>query len=203
LATLVYLVRHAAHAVIDRVLVGRGGDVALSMDGLKQAQCLARRFAGEAVACVQSSPQLRARQTATEIARSVGKLVEIVNDVDEVDMGAWTGSSFEELEKDPSWRRWNTMRSSARIPDGEDMKQVQHRVVRHLMSLRAAYPGQQVVIVSHAEPIRAAVMHYRGVALDDFMTVQIDPGSVTTVRLQRHSGQIVGENERFGDVEAA
>jgi broad specificity phosphatase PhoE len=203
LATLVYLVRHASHELVDRVLVGRSANVALSEAGLKQARCLAARFADQSIACVQSSPQLRARQTATEIAKVLGKLVEIVNDVDEVDMGAWTGSSFEDLERDASWRRWNSMRGSARVPDGEDMKGVQDRVVRHLASLRAAYPGEQVVIVSHAEPIRAAVMRYRGVALDEFMTVQIDPASVTTLRLQRHTGQIVGENERFGNVEAA
>ena len=39
------------------------------------------------------------------------------------------------------------------------------------------------MIVTHAEPIRAALMHYLALPLDDFQSVAIDPASVSTVSL--------------------
>ena len=46
------------------------------------------------------------------------------------------------------------------------------------------------MLVSHAEPIRAAVLHYRGLPLDAFAQVRIDPGSITVLRLSDQDGEI-------------
>ena len=61
------------------------------------------------------------------------------------------------------------------------MVALQRRVVRHVEHLRAV--GGSIVIVTHAEPIRAALMHYLALPLDDFQSVAIDPASVSTVSL--------------------
>jgi broad specificity phosphatase PhoE len=51
--------------------------------------------------------------------------------------------------------------------------------VRHIESLRAR--SRAAVVVSHAEPIRAALLHYRGMALDRFAEIEVAPASVSVL----------------------
>jgi broad specificity phosphatase PhoE len=194
-ATTVYLVRHANHELIDRMLIGRNGSIGLSQRGLAQAEQLAGHLAANRVTSVQSSPQLRARQTAQPIAAALRLPFLIVPAADELDCGNWTGRSFDELNCDPRWRYWNSDRGSARVPGGEDMRRVQRRIVKHLSNLSTTHCNCRVILVSHAEIIRAAVLHYRNVPLGDFTRVQVDPASVTTLRLTRQGGEVVRANE--------
>jgi probable phosphoglycerate mutase len=55
-------------------------------------------------------------------------------------------------------------------------------VIEHLEQLKGIVGD--IVIVSHAEPIRAALMHYLAIPLDRFHSVQIDPASISTVRIE-------------------
>jgi probable phosphoglycerate mutase len=146
---------------------------------------------------------LRARQTAGVLASASGLPVEIVAEVDELDAGAWTGVSFDELNRDPRWLQWNAERATARIPDGESMRDLQGRMIAHLDHVRASHPNSRVVIVSHAEPIRSAILHYRGIPLADFAKVTVEPASITTLLLHQRGGQITQENESLDAMVAA
>jgi probable phosphoglycerate mutase len=190
-STTIYLVRHATHALVDRALVARTPHIGLSPLGRQEAHALAQHFAHEPIASVQSSPQQRAIETAEFIADAVGLPIEIAPQMDEFDAGAWTGLTFSELEGDSLWCDWNCRRGSTHAPGGESMRDVQDRVVDYLTMLHRSDPDSKIVIVSHAEPIRAAVLHYRRLPLDDFARVRIAPGSITTLRLNRDGGEIV------------
>ncbi len=187
MATTVHLVRHAAHELVDRVLVARSIGAALSSAGLRQAQALVSHFIREPIASVQSSPQLRARQTGQPIADSHGLPLEIAPEIDEINMGAWSGRSFDELKDDPHWLRWNSQRDATRPPHGESIREVQNRMLAHLARVCAAYRGERILVVSHAEPIRAAILHYLGLSPDDFLRVRIDPASVTTISFRERN----------------
>jgi broad specificity phosphatase PhoE len=189
----VLLVRHASYSLIDRVLVGRAPHVGLSEPGWRQARALARDLARRPICRVQSSPQRRARETAEPIARALGLPVAIAPKMDELDMGRWTGVSFQKLSSSPHWETWNSKRGSTRPPGGESMRDVQRRVLDHLATIEREHPDEEIVIVSHAEPIRAAVLHYRGLPLDAFAQVRIDPGSITVLRLHHQNGEIADE----------
>jgi probable phosphoglycerate mutase len=136
---------------------------------------------------VQCSPQRRARQSAGIIASCVGLPVEIVTAMDEIDFGDWSGCAFEELAERPDWRRWNSHRGTSRPPKGESMRQLQQRVVRHLEQLRQEQGDGAIVIVSHAEPIRAALLHYARLPLDNFLSIAVDPASISTLSFD-HTG---------------
>jgi broad specificity phosphatase PhoE len=166
---------------VNRTLCGRSDGVSLSADGVEQAHRLADYFARKSIDAVQSSPRRRAWQTAAPIANALKVAVEPQQSMDELDVSAWTGRSFDSLVADPAWNVWNSNRGAARPPGGESMTELQARVLAHLDSLKRG-TGNAIVIVSHAEPIRAALLHCRGIPLDRFAEIEIDPASVSTVR---------------------
>ncbi len=191
MTTTIILVRHSHHDVIGRVLVGREPNVSLNAVGIRQAQHLAALLVRRGVAAVKSSPQLRARQTAEPIAAMLGKPVDIMAEFDEADFGAWSGRAFEQLQNDSHWQRWNSDRETCRPPGGETMRELQSRVLAGLSRLATAHPGRRIAVVTHAEPARAAVLHYRGISLSEFARVEIDPGSCTTLKFDGEQGAIV------------
>lgn len=179
--TVFHLVRHAPHILQDKVLVGRGEDVPLSEGGRRAARDLAGRFAGVAVDAIVTSPRLRARETAAAIAETSGARVEVADGLNELDFGEWTGRTLEELAHDPRWRRWNAQRAASRCPGGESMNEMWARVRDVLADLHRRAPAGAFALVTHAEPIRAAILSATGRSFDAFGAVDVAPASVTTL----------------------
>lgn len=193
--TTILFVRHAAHDLLDRVLVGRMPDVPLSIEGFEQAHRLARQLGEQNISRVHTSPRERAIQTASAIARAASVPLEISFALDEVDVGAWTGLSFEELAHDGSWNFWNMLRSIARPPEGESMSEVQERIARYLARLHAAHPGERIVLVSHAEVIRTAVLTCQGRPLDSYAEVDIPPAGILQLTISEDGARLAAHGE--------
>lgn len=191
----VHLVRHGHHAMVDRVLCGRMAGVGLDEVGCRQMALCAGAMI-PAPSAIQSSPQRRAQQSAGILAWHLGLPVEIVAAVDEIDVGEWTGRCFDDLNRDPHWQHWNRRRASSRPPNGESMQRLQRRVVAHLELLRDDPGDGTILIVSHAEPIRAALLYYANIALDDFLSIAVDPASVSTLCFDRMGAHISRINHR-------
>jgi broad specificity phosphatase PhoE len=190
-----FLVRHAAHALLGKILVGCKIDVPLDDAGRAQAVVLAQRFAGERLRAIQSSPRKRALETARPIAERAGLQIEVEPALDEIDCGEWSGCSFEELRDDAQWQQWNRTRSTARPPGGESMLEVQQRMLGHLERAYAREPEAKMLMLSHGDVIRAAVLHYLKLPIDAYASFEIDPASVTTVAFDANGGKVVALNE--------
>jgi broad specificity phosphatase PhoE len=193
--TMFYLVRHGAHGLVDRVLVGRMPGVSLSEAGREQARRIASILSGERITALQSSPQPRAQETAHPMAERLGLPIQIASAIDELDAGTWTGQPFAALTNDPLWRLWNHSRGTARPPKGESMLELQTRAMAHVNSIAAAAPEGRVAMVSHAEVIRAIIMNVLRMPLDEFHRVEIVPGSVSTVAIEGGNATIVSLNQ--------
>lgn len=193
-ATLI-LVRHAAHVHLNRILSGRTPGVPLSEVGRAQAMRLATRIAARRPVLVQTSPIERAEQTAIAIADAARVGIERVDTLLEIDFGEWTGKAFEELDGEPDWDRWNAERATARPPGGESMGEAQARIVAHLAAAAADHDGETVVLVSHADMIRAAVAHVLGLDLNYYSRFDIDPASATTLVWGDWGAKLTGLNE--------
>jgi broad specificity phosphatase PhoE len=180
---IAFLVRHAHTDASDMRLCGRTTGICLSQRGRHESLRLGEQLATVPVNAIYSSPLERARETATAIA-SVHRLrIDIEESLNEVDFGEWTGRTFDALEPDPEWRSFNEQRSSAVVPNGERPVDVQRRVVMLLTRLANRHRDGHVVLVSHAEVIRSAVLWCLGRSLDDFHQVAIETASITAVLL--------------------
>lgn len=193
--TTFYLIRHAEKACDPDLLTGRTPGVALSEEGRRQAERIAQRFAGVRLSRVLSSPLQRAQETAEPIARAAGLPVEISAALDEMNFGQWTGRRCAELAGDAPWEQFNRFRSGTRIPGGETMVEVQARFVGEMLRLREAVRDGAVAVVSHGDPIRAAVVYFAGATLDAWERFEISPASVTTIALGEEGVRIAGLND--------
>jgi broad specificity phosphatase PhoE len=191
----VFLVRHGSHDRLGRILCGRMPGVSLSETGRAEARALARRLAGSGAGLVLASPRERAVETASPIAAALGLTVETEPGLDEIDVGAWTGRTFDGLAAEPAWTLWNTARATARPPGGESMAEAQGRIGRVLESL--AEDGAPAILVSHADVIRAALLKVLGLGLDAYDRIVVDPASCSELALWPGGGRVVSLNERI------
>jgi probable phosphoglycerate mutase len=195
-ATLL-LIRHAAHVELGRILSGRRRDVALSAEGLEQAEIVADLLAVEPIAAVYSSPRERAYYTARQIAEAHELKVQISDGLDEVEFGEWTGRSFDDLEGEPAWGEWNEARGTARPPGGESMAEAVARASSALEAIAAEHPGASVACVSHCDVIRGVIALHLGLPLDNLLRFDVDPASVSRLALGGWGARIITVNERL------
>jgi probable phosphoglycerate mutase len=191
------LIRHAAHVELGKRLTGRKKDVALSRDGLTQAQIVADLLGTEPIDVIFSSPRERAFYTAREIAEPHELGATVLEMLDEVDFGDWTGKSFDELEGDPLWDAWNGTRGTARPPGGESMAEAVARAVSGLHELAEDYPDGCVAAVTHCDIIRGVIAHFLGLPLDNLLRFDIDPASVSRLVIGSWGARVMSVNERL------
>jgi broad specificity phosphatase PhoE len=195
-STTLFLVRHAAHNNVGGFLAGRIDGVRLGAAGLAQAERLAERMRRETFAAVHSSPRDRTLQTAEAIAAASGiNTVHVEEALDEINLGDWSGKSFDELNTQPLWQRWNSTRSLTRAPGGETMLEVQSRVMTLIERLAQSYRDSALVLVSHADVIGTAVCFYLGLSLDAWSRFEIGPASITTIVAGDWGAKVLGLNE--------
>ncbi len=180
--TLVLFVRHGHTATTGKVLPGRAGGLHLDDTGRAQAQAVAERLAAlKSIDAIYASPLERTRETAAAIATLRGLKVRIDRGLLELDIGAWTGRELKVASRRPEWKAVQNYPSGFRFPDGESFVEMQGRMVATVARIRAAHPGQTVVAVSHADPIKAAIGHAMGAHLDMFQRFAVSPCSVSAV----------------------
>jgi probable phosphoglycerate mutase len=193
--TTFFLVRHGAHDLLNRVLCGRMPGVDLNSNGREQAEQVGRRLSQEDIDLLQSSPLERAQETAAPIARHTGAKLETASALIEIELGEWTGRSFEEIKAEPAWQQWNHARQVARPPGGESMLEAQQRVISHLDQVRTSYPDARVVLVSHSDVLRAIILYYLGMSLDEFSRIEISPASISKLVVEHWGAKILALNE--------
>jgi probable phosphoglycerate mutase len=71
--------------------------------------------------------------------------------------------------------------SGFRFPAGESFIEMQARMASALARLVSLHPGQTVVAVSHADPIKAVVAQAAGTPLDLFQRLTVAPCSVSAI----------------------
>jgi len=193
--TTFFLVRHAAHDRVGTVLCGRMPGIHLGARGKAQAERLAERFAGASVACILSSPLERAVETAEPIAARLDLPFDTCSALAEIDFGRWSGMSFETLARDPHWASWNTSRSTNRPPEGETMLEAQARIVGIMEDLRRRYAEHSIILVSHSDVIKAALLYHLGLPIDAYARLDVEPASISTLAVGDWGARVMRLNE--------
>lgn len=194
--TTILLIRHATCAPAGAAIHGRESGLHLGADGRAQAAELPARLQDVPLAAIYSSPLERAYETAEPLVAARGLELRTLADLTEVDFGDWTGRKQDELAGTPTWRRFNQWRSLTRIPGGELALEAQLRGVRAIERLRRDHPEDSVAAVSHGDLIRAVLLYYLGMPLDNILRVEVAPASISVLEISEEWLTVTGINIR-------
>ena len=192
--TVFHLLRHGEPTILGR-LNGRLPGVGLSDRGRAEIAAQAARLAGENIAAIYSSPLQRTRETAEILSDRLRLPINYRDDVIEIDYGEWTGLRFDEIRRDERWQMWSRSRGIAATPGGESWRHVQDRVVGALFDLHQGHPDDNVVIVTHGDAVRAALLFALGMPLDFYSRIEVAVASLSTIRLDGSGIRVLGIND--------
>jgi broad specificity phosphatase PhoE len=140
---------------VDRPLTDRGRD---------QAAALVTQLAGAELTALYSSDLRRARETAEIVASQKGLVVECMVTLRETDVGSWAGLTYSEIARfhPDGFKIWKA--GGKGWIGGESYQDVARRVRIAITNISMHHPDEQVLVVSHADPI--ATVETRALGLD-------------------------------------
>jgi broad specificity phosphatase PhoE len=179
--TTVWLARHGEAHNPNNVLYARLPRVRLTAEGRRQAEALARVLRRRPLAAIYSSPMLRARRTADAILAAHSELGRFRIDSDLLEVRtAWQGEPNATLEQ-IDWDLY----AHPRHPDDDTLVGISTRMQRWLRRMLKRHAGQEVVGVSHGDPILILVGTLKGLPLEPrhiFPRPYIAPGVLYRLR---------------------
>ena len=157
-------------------------EVALTAEGIRQAEALAayaRRVKPDQLFC---SPQQRARRTMEPTAEALDLLPEIVNDLRETHFGIAEGRTREEVrQSDPeAVERFLANPVAGAFPGADDPVAAAARGAGAIRAIAAATSGTALV-VAHNTLLRLTLCQLLGIPLERYRTVfpRLDNAAVT------------------------
>ncbi|AYF74731.1 histidine phosphatase family protein [Nocardia yunnanensis] len=163
-----------------------------------------------------SSAALRARQTGGYIEAATGVPLEVLEGLQEVQLGELEGSGTAAAHErfQDIYHAWHSGDLSLRVPGGESGEEVLARYIPTLERLRDDYltdpAGGDVIVVSHGAAMRLVSRELTGVPwlfaannhLDNTETIELLPagdGRWTCTRWGRYTPPFAGATEPTGD----
>lgn len=146
-------------------------DVGLDDEGLHQAELAGRWLAAEPrrPSVLYSSDLLRARQTAERLAAALDLPVQLAPELRERRYGVFEGLTYDEARQrfPEDYAAFERRRPNYAFPQGgESLGALFVRVTGRIEAMRAAHPGQTVVVVTHGGVLDVINRFVRGNALE-------------------------------------
>lgn len=140
-------------------------NITLTEEGRKMVEVSAENLKGKKIDLIFSSPYQRTRETAEIVAKTIGKKeIHFDKRLVDINLGKFMGRSSEESKKfyiDGSDSFDN------RPEGGESWNDIRIRTQEFLEETESKYGGQNILIVSHADPIWFLLGYLRGLKTND------------------------------------
>lgn len=155
----IYIVRHGETDWNREGIYQGQTDTPLNENGKETARELGIFLSRIKFTAIYSSDLLRTKETAEIINNFLNVPIYYTQDLRELDFGEWTGKSIWEMnEKDPElFRKWQEDPWNISPPGGETFRELTERVMKILESIFERHNGDNILVVSHAGPIKAMI----------------------------------------------
>ena len=182
---LIFLRHGRTKANASGLLQGRI-DPELDELGVKQAAAAAEVLGS--VDRVIASPLVRAQQTAEALGRSVETDERFI----ELNYGDWEGRPVRDVPPE-TWEQWRSD-LDFRPPNGETLNELGSRVRDGLTDLALAAEHQDIVVVSHVSPIKAAVAWALGNSDETTWRLYLGQASICRIATDRGTPRLMEFN---------
>jgi len=157
LGSVIFLRHGQAKNNIERILTGRTPNIPLTEKGIDQAEKTAKFLEQMNISAIYSSPIERAKHTA-EIVAKHNSLDVITDDrLIELDMGKFTGVPYDDIFTSHGNVFMKFYNGELEIAHNgvETFSEVKKRVLSIVDHVIEKHPDQNVVLVTHMDPIKA------------------------------------------------
>ena len=155
----------------------------LTEKGHAQAECTAAFLDAYSIDKIYSSDIRRAYSTALHTAKHKNLNVIMTEGMREIKAGKWEQMKFTDIaaEYPELYDTWYNNISKCKLPDGETVEQLYHRVVKTFEEIVAENDGKTVMIATHATPIRSLFCYFAGGKIAEMQNIKWVPNSSVTV----------------------
>ncbi len=190
--TVLWLIRHPDPEPSAHGLCYGSLDVALSPEGARQADAIARTLMNEPLAAIYTSPRQRCTDTARILAAARNCTVEIVDALRELNFGAFEGRSYDDIAAlyPDLYRQWMERPTETQFPEGESFRQMSDRVLAIARELRARHCGDSIdsiALVTHGGPIRIILADALGMPPANIFRIAQRYGAINRIRYSRET----------------
>jgi alpha-ribazole phosphatase len=194
------LVRHGESVWNNERRIQGNRDVELSLRGRRQTALLVSRLGAHLpgnVAAVYTSPLRRAAETAERIAAACGLPVVADPDLREMSLGSWEGLTVPEIQAafPNQYERWLEDPLAFGAHGGEDLRAFERRVERALRRMREAYPGNDLIVVSHGGVIKALLCFAMGLDIRQLFRIKQDNTAVSQIQVEGEAWRVLLVND--------
>tara|TARA_B100000959_G_scaffold142037_2_gene149091 strand:- start:2857 stop:3534 length:678 start_codon:yes stop_codon:yes gene_type:complete len=157
LGQVIFLRHGQAKNNTDRILAGRTEGVPLTETGIKQVQHTAKLLEHMNISAIYSSPIQRAKHTAEIVGQHNSVDVTIDERLIELDMGKFTGMPYDKIFNSHGNVFMKFYNGELEIAHNgvETFSQVKNRVLGLVDDIIEKHPDENVVLVTHMDPIKA------------------------------------------------
>ena len=154
---IIFLRHGQAKNNVDKILAGRTEGVPLTETGISQAQHAAELLTHMKIGAIYSSPIQRAKHTAEIVGEHNSIDVQIDDRLIELDMGKFTGVPYDEIFSSHGNVFLKFYNGELEIAHNgvETFADVKKRVTSIVDEIIEKHPDQNVVLVTHMDPIKA------------------------------------------------
>jgi alpha-ribazole phosphatase len=172
--TRIHLIRHGQVEGFDQPRYNGQADVALTDIGIEQYHVLKERLAGKPISACYTSDLGRCVAGAGIICQSFGINPVQRPELRELNIGIWEGKTW--LEINESWPvEWQARLADLvnyRVPGGENLLDVQGRVMPVIGEILGRHAGQEVLVVGHGGVNRVVLLNAIGAPLAGMFNIE-------------------------------
>ena len=181
--TTIYLIRHGlTTANKNDVFAGRTQEP-LHPEGVVQLAEVGERLGGRGISKIFCGPLARTRQSAGIVGELLDVPIATEEALTEINIPHWDGLTKEAIRArfGSEYPAWLDDPTGFCLPGCETIAEVQRRAVACLETIFSAYPGQNLLMVSHLIVVRALLLHYLARDIGDFRAIKVGNAQVVTL----------------------
>jgi alpha-ribazole phosphatase len=172
--TRIHLIRHGQVAGHDQPRYNGQADVGLTDLGMEQYHRLAERLADRRITACYSSDLSRCVIGADIICARFGIKPVNCSQLRELNIGIWEGLTWDEINQrwPEEWRARMTDLVNYRVPGGENLLDLQARVMPLMAGIVERHRGEELLVVGHGGVNRIILLNAIGAPLAGMFNIE-------------------------------
>lgn len=172
--TRIYLIRHGEVEGAGIPRYNGHADVALTERGVAQYHQLKARFAGARITACYTSDLSRCVIGAEILGAPLGVKPRQDHNLRELDIGVWEGKTWSELQSEypAEWQARLDDIVGYRVPQGENLLDLQARIMPVINNIVARHRGEETLVVAHGGANRVILLNAIGAPLTALFNIE-------------------------------